>query len=126
AAMPSSQKSRAQFASSEGNSKRVLEFREFRPWHSRRQTAVRQTDAPTMAALCVPGRRSLRPRGDGKTMSFLQRFLKNTYRDGHTPKDQSSFRDLTKDQLEAHLNIKRYGNFVLTEAVRPSYDLQIV
>lgn len=59
-------------------------------------------------------------------MSFLQRFLKNTYRDGHTPKDQSSFRDLTEDQLEAHLNIKRYGNFVLTEAVRPSYDLQIV
>src|SRR3954469_12366726 len=75
---------------------------------------------------CVPGRRSLRPRGNGKTMSFLQRFLKNTYRDGHTPKDQSSFRDLSEDQLEAHLNIKRYGNFVLTEAVRPSYDLQIV
>ena len=59
-------------------------------------------------------------------MSFLQRFLKNTYRDGHTPRDQSSFRDLTEDQLEAHLNIIRYGNFILTDAVRPSYDLQIV
>ncbi|MEX2288347.1 MAG: hypothetical protein WD648_14725 [Planctomycetaceae bacterium] len=59
-------------------------------------------------------------------MSFLQRFLKHTYRDGQTPRDQSSFRDLTEDQLEAHLNIIRYGNFVLTDAVRPSYDLQIV
>jgi hypothetical protein len=59
-------------------------------------------------------------------MGFLQRFLKNTYRDGVTPHVQSSFQDLTEDQLEAHLNVVRYGNFVLTDAVRPSYDLQVV
>jgi len=59
-------------------------------------------------------------------MGFLQRFLKNTYRDGQSPRNESSFLDLTEDQLEAHLNIVRYGDFVLTDAVRPSYDLQIV
>jgi hypothetical protein len=59
-------------------------------------------------------------------MGFLQRFLKNTYRDGQTPRDKSSFLNLTEDQLETHLNIVRYGSFVLTDAVRPSYDLQIV
>jgi hypothetical protein len=63
---------------------------------------------------------------EGKTMGFLQRFLKNTYRDGQTPRDKSSFMNLTEDQLETHLNIVRYGSFVLTDAVRPSYDLQIV
>jgi hypothetical protein len=59
-------------------------------------------------------------------MSFLQRFLKSTYRDGHLPREQSSFLNLTEDQLEAHLGVARYGDFTLTDAVRPSYDLQIV
>ena len=59
-------------------------------------------------------------------MSFLQKFLKNSYRDGLGPPSRSSFQDLTEDQLEAHLNITRYGNFVLTDAVRPAYDLEVV
>ncbi len=59
-------------------------------------------------------------------MGFLQRFLKNTYRDAQSLKARSSFQDLTEDQLEAHLNVVRYGDFVLTDAVRPSYDLQVV
>lgn len=59
-------------------------------------------------------------------MGFLQRFLKNSYRDGLGPPSQSSFQDLTEDQLEAHLNITKYGNFVLTDAVRPAYDLEVV
>ncbi|MBM79957.1 MAG: hypothetical protein CMJ78_05110 [Planctomycetaceae bacterium] len=59
-------------------------------------------------------------------MGFLKRFIKNTFRDGHTTSERSSFEDLTEDQLETHLNIARYGNFVLTDAVRPSYDLQVV
>jgi hypothetical protein len=33
---------------------------------------------------------------------------------------------LSEDELEAHLGVVRYGEFVLTDAVRPSYDLQIV
>lgn len=59
-------------------------------------------------------------------MGFLKRFFKNTYRDGQPPKGRSSFENLSDDQLQAHLNIARYGNFVLTDAVRPSYDLQVV
>ncbi|QDT63424.1 hypothetical protein [Calycomorphotria hydatis] len=59
-------------------------------------------------------------------MSYLQRFLKNGKRDGHRSSAPSSFRDLTEDQLEAHLSVSRYGRFTLTDAVRPSYDLQVV
>ena len=59
-------------------------------------------------------------------MGFLQRFLKSTHREGQLPRDESSFMDLSEEQLEAHLGVARYGNFVLTDAVRPSYDLQVV
>ena len=38
----------------------------------------------------------------------------------------SSFEKLTNDELEAHMRVFRYGAFDLTEAVRPSYDLQVV
>jgi hypothetical protein len=59
-------------------------------------------------------------------MSFLQRFLPTTDREGAAPPQRSSFQNVSEEQLEAHLNIARYGNFVLTDAVRPSYDLQVV
>ncbi len=39
---------------------------------------------------------------------------------------QSSFEGLTELELETHLAIARYGDFELTDAIRPSYDLQIV
>ncbi len=58
-------------------------------------------------------------------MSSVQQPVRNTYRDGQT-RDDSSFGNLTEDQLETHLRIARYGNFTLTDAVRPSYDLQVV
>ena len=66
--------------------------------------------------------------GDGgtATMSFLKRFLKNAYRDEPTTRERSSFQDLTEQQLETHLSIRRYGSFMMTDAVRPSYDLQVV
>ncbi|MEQ1825577.1 MAG: hypothetical protein ABL921_06505 [Pirellula sp.] len=38
----------------------------------------------------------------------------------------SSFQQLTNDELEAHMGVFRYGAFDLTDAVRPSYDLQVV
>lgn len=38
----------------------------------------------------------------------------------------SSFEKLTSDELEAHMGVFRYGAFDLTDAVRPSYDLQVV
>ena len=65
-------------------------------------------------------------RHEGNVMGFLKRFFKNTYRDGESKQGRSSFENLSDEQLEAHLKIGRYGNFSLTDAVRPSYDLQIV
>ena len=59
-------------------------------------------------------------------MGFLKRFFRNVFRDGSIPVGTSSFERLTEEELEAHLGVSRYGDFVLTEAVRPSYDLQVV
>lgn len=42
------------------------------------------------------------------------------------PSGASSFQQLSEAELESHLEVSRYGNFTLTEAVRPSYDLQVV
>jgi hypothetical protein len=33
---------------------------------------------------------------------------------------------LSEEEIEAHLGVCRYGDFRLTDAVRPSYDLQVV
>jgi hypothetical protein len=59
-------------------------------------------------------------------MGFLKRLFKNNYRDGQPHAGFSSFANLSEDQLEAHMRIARYGSFVMTDAVRPSYDLQVV
>lgn len=59
-------------------------------------------------------------------MGFLKRFFRNVFRDGQAPVGTSSFERLTEEELEAHLGVVRYGDFVLTDAVRPSYDLQVV
>jgi hypothetical protein len=59
-------------------------------------------------------------------MGFLQRFLKTTYREGEISANQSSFLEVTEEQLESHLSVARYGSFLLTDAIRPSYDLQVV
>ena len=59
-------------------------------------------------------------------MSFLKRFLKTNFRDGRGPRGLSSFDRLTEDELEAHMGVARYGEFTLTDAVRPSYDLDVI
>lgn len=59
-------------------------------------------------------------------MGFLKRLFRNVFRDGVAPQGASSFEHLTEEELEAHLRVVRYGDFVLTDAVRPSYDLQVV
>jgi hypothetical protein len=38
----------------------------------------------------------------------------------------SSFESLSPEQLESHMDRFRYGAFDLTEAVRPSFDLQVI
>jgi hypothetical protein len=59
-------------------------------------------------------------------MGFLKRLFRNVFRDGGVPHGASSFDHLSEAELEAHLRVVRYGDFVLTDAIRPSYDLQVV
>jgi len=59
-------------------------------------------------------------------MGFLKRFFRNVFRDGTVPVGTSSFEELSEEELEAHWGVARYGDFTLTEAVRPSYDLRVV
>jgi len=59
-------------------------------------------------------------------MNFLKHLLKSNSRDGAPARGGSSFRNLSEDDLEAHMNIARYGDFTLTDAVRPSYHLDVI
>jgi hypothetical protein len=59
-------------------------------------------------------------------MSFLQRFLDRVLRTSSGRMPRTSFDDLTQEQLDAHLRVGRYGSFSLTDAVRPSFGLEIL
>ena len=59
-------------------------------------------------------------------MGFLKRFFRNVFRESETTLATSSFEHLSEEQLEAHLSVRQYGNFVLTDAIRPSYDLEVI
>ena len=59
-------------------------------------------------------------------MGFLKKFFRNVLRDGSFPSGTSSFESLSEDELESHLGVSRYGDFQLTDAIRPSYDLKVV
>jgi hypothetical protein len=59
-------------------------------------------------------------------MGFLKRFIKTSTRDEAAVRNHSSFATITQRQLEEHLNIARYGSFLMTDAVRPSFDLEVV
>lgn len=60
-------------------------------------------------------------------MGFLQRFFRNVFHEGApSTVNNSSFEHLSEEDLETHLGVARYGNFTLTEAVRPSYDLKVM
>jgi hypothetical protein len=59
-------------------------------------------------------------------MGFLKRFFKNVFHEsGPAASNHSSFAHLSEDELEAHLRVVRYGDFTLSEAVRPAYDLKV-
>lgn len=60
-------------------------------------------------------------------MGFLKKFFRNVFHEGAVPAVKtSSFEQLSEDQLEAHLDVDRYGDFLLTDAIRPSFDLKVV
>ena len=58
-------------------------------------------------------------------MGFLKKFFRNVFHEGAPALTSSSFERLSEEELETHLNVARYGNFMLTDAIRPSYDLKV-
>ena len=59
-------------------------------------------------------------------MGFLKKFFRNVFHE--TAPDTvgaSSFERLSEEELETHLAVSKYGNFQLTDAIRPSYDLKV-
>lgn len=59
-------------------------------------------------------------------MGFLKRFFKNVFHEGAPALTTNSFDHLSEEELETHLAVSRYGNFSLTDAIRPSYDLKVL
>lgn len=59
-------------------------------------------------------------------MSFLQRFFERVLRNNPSRMPRTSFDDLSQEELDAHLQVGRYGPFALTDAVRPSFGLEII
>ena len=61
-------------------------------------------------------------------MGFLKQFFTSVFEEEATPAraPDSSFETLSEAELEGHLEVSRYGSFVLTDAVRPSYGLEVV
>jgi hypothetical protein len=59
-------------------------------------------------------------------MGFLKKFFRNVYHEEANVPTASSFEAVSEEQLEAHLGVARYGSFVLSDAVRPSYGLEVV
>ncbi|QDT02450.1 hypothetical protein K227x_08270 [Rubripirellula lacrimiformis] len=63
----------------------------------------------------------------GFTMGFLKRILRGgVTEDSLRSVSDGSFETLSDEDLQAHMGIRSYGAFELTDAIRPSYDLQIV
>ena len=59
-------------------------------------------------------------------MGFLKKFFRNVFHEGATQAATWSSFDLLSDmELETHLSVSRYGDFELTDALRPSYDLKV-
>ena len=61
-------------------------------------------------------------------MGSLKSFFTNVFeqKEGPAAVRTSSFEALSEEQLEKHLEVAKYGDFLLTDAVRPSYDLKVV
>jgi hypothetical protein len=59
-------------------------------------------------------------------MGFLKKFFRNVYHENAPAPPAGAFENLSEDELEAHLGVSRYGSFVLSDAVRPSFALDVV
>ncbi len=59
-------------------------------------------------------------------MGFMERFFTDpSSEDERNQTLMNSFATISQNELAAHLDVKSYGDFELTEAVRPAYDLKI-
>jgi len=58
-------------------------------------------------------------------MGFLKKFFTNVFHETAPAVPTGSFEQLSETELETHLAVDRYGDFTLTDAVRPSYDLKV-
>ena len=59
-------------------------------------------------------------------MGFLKRILRSgVSEDTARSVSPGSFASLSDDELQVHMGIDSYGAFELTDAIRPSYDVQI-
>lgn len=60
-------------------------------------------------------------------MGFLKKFFRNVFHEtAPAITSTSSFECLSEEELETHLAVSKYGDFQLTDAVRPSYDLKVM
>lgn len=59
-------------------------------------------------------------------MKFLKKLISPPATPIPEPSSHSSFEQLNELQLEEHLAVARYGSFLLTDAVRPSFNLEVV
>lgn len=59
-------------------------------------------------------------------MGFLKNFFNSALREENEVRTTNSFAHVSETELESHLSVAKYGNFTLTDAVRPSYDLKVV
>ncbi|MDR0703635.1 MAG: hypothetical protein LBF88_01465 [Planctomycetaceae bacterium] len=59
-------------------------------------------------------------------MGFLKQFYRNILCNRYSLMARNDFERLPKLEIESHLSTATYGDFTLTGAVRPSFDLRIV
>jgi len=59
-------------------------------------------------------------------MDHLQELFSDIKRGARTEKNPSCFEHLTTEELESHLQISRYNDFVLSDAIRPAYNRLVV
>ena len=59
-------------------------------------------------------------------MGFLKTFFTNVFPEQAAARPASGFNKLSDEELEAHLGVSRYGDFELSDAVRPSYTLEVI
>ncbi len=63
-------------------------------------------------------------------MGFLKSFFDDVFSDERpavvAAPPSSSFEQVSDQQLEEHLKVAQYGDFTLTDAIRPSFNLEVV